>query len=119
MSLRVIRIGVVVLPTVVLPVIVVKSVVVLVVEEASTEAALVSKRELVVGLGCLAHELTSLRAIFDLNERIVQWYPIELVFLVDVNSEVDQELLGFKSGVSSSARHVDCLVEQVPAVIVA
>ena len=77
-----------------------------------------AESEVVVLLN-LIDQISSFMPVFNLDKRVMKRHSVEVILLVDVDSQIDQELLGLKRGVGSSARHVDCFVEQVATLVVA
>lgn len=77
-----------------------------------------AESEVVVLLN-LVDQISSFLPVFNLDKCVVKRHSVEVVLLVDVDPQIDQELLGLKRGVSSSAGHVDCFVQQVTTLVVA
>ena len=56
--------------------------------------------------------------VLDLDEGIVQGHAPVVVPLVDIDSQVDQELLRLKCRISRCTGHVHCEVKQVPLMVI-
>ena len=56
--------------------------------------------------------------VLHLDKGIVEWHTSTTILDIEVDSKVDQDLLCFKSGISSRARHVDRKVKQVTSMLI-
>jgi hypothetical protein len=63
-------------------------------------------------------DLLAVLPISYLDESIVQRCTILIVLEINVDTSVDEELLSFKSSISSRTRHVNCMVEKIASLVV-